>query len=125
VIGRLVLGTGGLVLLSACATTAPPPRASIGRLTPPPVTLTGLERVMGHDARNLIALFGNADQDVRENTARKLQFGSAICILDAYLYPPAAGKEPLVTYVEARQTDGKPIDKASCIAALTRRKEAR
>ncbi len=119
-----MVGAGGLILLSACTTT-PPPRATVGSVTPPPVTLTGLERVMGHDARNLVALFGNADQDVREATARKLQFGSAICILDAYLYPPAAGKEPLVTYVEARQTDGKPIDKASCIAALTRRKEAR
>jgi hypothetical protein len=121
---RLMMGIAGMILLSACTTT-PPPRATVGQVTQPPVTLTGLERVMSHDARNLIALFGNADQDVREATARKLQFGSAICILDAYLYPPSAGKEPLVTYVEARQTDGTAIDKASCIAALTRRKEAR
>jgi hypothetical protein len=49
----------------------------------------------------------------------------AICILDAFLYPPAKGKEPIVTYVEARQNDGTTIDKASCVAALTRRKEAR
>ena len=70
-------------------------------------------------------MFGNADQDVREENSRKLQFGSGICILDAYLYTPAKGKEPLVSYIDARQPDGGAIDRASCVAALTRRKEAR
>ncbi len=57
--------------------------------------------------------------------ARRLQFAGPICILDAYLYPPDTSAEPQVTYVDARQPDGRDIDRASCVAALTRRKEAR
>jgi hypothetical protein len=116
---------GGLIL-SACAAT--PRAAKIATpvlVSPPLVTPTGLDRVMGRNASTLVSLFGNADQDVREENSRKLQFSSGICILDAYLYTPAKGKEPIVSYVDARQPDGGPIDKASCVAALTRRKEAR
>jgi hypothetical protein len=115
---------GGLVLLAACGST-PKPQPIAAAPPPAPIRLTGLERVIGQDARALVTLFGAADQDVWEASARKLQFGSAICIMDAYLYPPARGREPLVTYVDARQPDGKPIDRASCVGALTRRKEAR
>jgi hypothetical protein len=116
----------GVLILSACAAT--PRAAKIATpvlVSPPLVTPTGLERVMGRNASTLVSLFGNADQDVREENSRKLQFSSGICILDAYLYTPAKGKEPIVSYVDARQPDGGPIDKASCVAALTRRKEAR
>jgi hypothetical protein len=112
--------------ISACAAT--PKAAKIAapvRVSPPLVTSAGLDRVIGRNASSLIALFGNADQDVREDNSRKLQFSSGICILDAYLYVPTKGKEPLVSYVDARQPDGGTIDKASCVAALTRRKEAR
>jgi hypothetical protein len=122
---RLILTGGSIVLLAACGPTAPirPPLVSIP--APPIARTSGLDRVMGRDARSLVALFGAADQDVREENARKLQFGSGVCILDAYLYPPAKGREPLVTYIDTRQPDGKDIDRASCVAALTRRKEAR
>jgi hypothetical protein len=48
-----------------------------------------------------------------------------VCVLDAYLYPPAAGKEPVVTWIDARRPTGEDFDRASCIAALTRRGEAR
>ena len=80
----------------------------------------GLERVMGQNAAGLVSLFGTPDADFREGAARKLQFQGPICVLDAYLYPED-GKEPRVTYVDARQLDGTPIDRASCVAALTRR----
>jgi hypothetical protein len=123
-IRRHILIATGAVLATACSSTTPPPPASVSYVAPLS-TLTGLDRVIGRDARNLVSLFGAADQDVWEASARKLQFGSAICILDAYLYPPSKGREPLVTYVDARQPDGRAIDKASCVAALTRRKEAR
>ncbi len=46
-------------------------------------------------------------------------------MLDAYLYPPAPGREPVVTHVDARLPSGEDIDRASCVAALSRRKEAR
>lgn len=114
----------GLALLAGCG-PVPKPQPIAVAPPPPPIRTTGLERVIGQDARGLVALFGAADQDIWEASAHKLQFGSAICIMDAYLYPPARGNEPLVTYVDARQPDGRPIDRASCVAALTRRKEAR
>ena len=122
--GALVLGS--VLILSACATTPRPPRTQAAvNVAPPSIVPTGLDRVIGRNAASLISLFGNADQDVREENSRKLQFGSGICILDAYLYTPAKGKEPLVSYIDARQPDGGAIDRASCVAALTRRKEAR
>ena len=79
---------------------------------------------MGQDQASLVRLFGQPDAETREGTARKLQFTSGICVLDAYLYPK--GSEPArVTWVDARQPDGSPIDRASCVAALTRRTAAR
>ena len=85
---------------------------------------TGLERVIGQPAAGLARLFGQPQADVREGTARKLQFAGPICVLDAYLYPKGAG-EPLVTYLDAREPDGGPIDRASCVAALAHRERAR
>ena len=86
---------------------------------------TGLERVLGTNARGLVALFGPADQDVHEEGSQRLQFRGPICVLDAYLYPESKGRDPIVTYLDARQPDGRDIDRASCVAALTRRREAR
>jgi hypothetical protein len=109
------------LLLGACVAAESPPPAPY-RGPPPPRTYStvGLERVMGQTARGLTALFGAADADVTEGAARKLQFGSQICVLDAYLYA-RDGKDPVVTHVDARQRDGSAIDRASCVAALSRR----
>jgi hypothetical protein len=112
-----------LALLAGCGPTQQLP---IVKAPPPPVRVeAGLDRVLGRDARSLIALFGPPNQDVREDTARKLQYASGVCVLDAYLYPPGPGREPLVTHVDARLPTGEDIDRASCIAALVRRREAR
>ncbi len=102
-----------LVPLAGCATApiAPVP------VTPPVISTLGLERVLNQNAPTLTALFGPPDLDVREAQARKLQFVGPICVLDAYLYPKG-GREPVVTYIDARQPDGRDIDRASCIAAL-------
>ncbi|MFO1239551.1 MAG: hypothetical protein U1E64_04280 [Sphingomonadaceae bacterium] len=118
----------GLALLAGCSTVPrPQPRPQPQQIrtvapAPAPLRTAGLERVVGRDARALVAQFGPAVQDVIEASARKLQFASPSCILDAYLYPPARGKEPLVTYVDARQPDGRSIDNAACVAALMRHK---
>ena len=85
-----------------------------------PYSSAGLERVIGQNAAGLTQLFGQANADMREGTARKLQFQGPICVLDAYLYPKGSA-EPRVTYVDAREPDGSAIDRASCVAALTRR----
>ena len=84
-----------------------------------------LQNVVGRNARLLESQFGKPDLDVREGNARKLQFASPVCVLDAYLYPPRGGGEPVVTYVDARLPDGRDMDRASCIAALSRREQAR
>ena len=66
------------------------------------------------------------DLDLREGPARKLQFLGPACVLDAYLYPPRSGRgEPVVTYVDARQPDGRDMDRASCVAALTAQRQTR
>ncbi|KQN93737.1 hypothetical protein ASE95_02075 [Sphingomonas sp. Leaf231] len=109
-----------LLTLGGCATTSVP-RPTVSRAIPVALPTLGLEAVMGQNAAHLTQTFGQPDADVREGTARKLQFSSAICILDAYLYPSNGHAEPRVTWVDARQRDGSSIDRASCVAALNRR----
>lgn len=104
--------------LAGCVPAMLEPAAAGAR--PVPLPTTGLERVLGQDAAGLVRLFGQPDADVREGTARKLQFQSRFCVLDAYLYPQA-GAAPRVTFVDTREPDGSTIDRASCVAALSRR----
>ncbi|PTQ12834.1 hypothetical protein CLG96_01415 [Sphingomonas oleivorans] len=118
----------GLAALAACTTpSAGPPTIVSPPSSPSPAKLptAGLERVMGQDARALQLLFGDPDLDLRETGARKLQFSGPLCVLDTYLYPRGSGREPVVTYVDARRPDGTDFDRASCVAALSRRQEAR
>ena len=126
-------------VLAGCATTAPPARtapvSTKPALTkpaptrvrpsrkPPPSAIAqvvpGVEGVIGNDAAGLIRQFGKPRLDIVEGDARKLQFSGTACVLDAYLYPPVAGKEPLATYIDARRpSDGQDVDRAACIAAL-------
>ena len=93
------------------------------RNPPPPVVqaLPGIEGVIGSSAASLTRQFGEPRLDVREGDARKLQFSGSSCVLDVYLYPPAAGQEPRATYVDARRPgDGRDVERAACIAALRR-----
>lgn len=110
-----VIVTAAAFGLGACA--AVPETAAPVQSAPPIVSKSGLERVLDHNAAALVALLGQPDLDVREDQARKLQFAGPICVLDAYLYPKG-GREPVVTYVDARQPDGRDIDRASCVSAL-------
>jgi hypothetical protein len=111
--------TGGLLLAGCGETMARPVAPSAVPVRP--ISTTGLARVMGQNAVELARTFGPPDADVREGTARKLQFKGPICVLDTYLYPGNAGSEPTVSYIDTRQPDGSPIDRASCVAALARR----
>jgi hypothetical protein len=113
------------LLASACApratrevAPASRPRGPAAGASPPTRAVAGLEAALGRTAAQLTARFGPAALDIREGTARKLQFESPACILDAYLYPPAAGGEPIVTHIDARLPDGRDFDEASCVAAL-------
>ncbi|MBX3566245.1 MAG: hypothetical protein KF730_16920 [Sphingomonas sp.] len=118
---------GGALALAACGESAPPVRsagyvpvpagASASAPLPPGMATT----VSGQPAARLIAQFGAPYLDISEGSARKLQFAGPICVLDAYLYPKGRG-EPLVTWFDTRQRDGSPIDPASCVTALTKRR---
>jgi hypothetical protein len=133
-----------LPLLAACATvppgtppkTAPAHRPRTAAIPPsrpaPPAKpafrapqvqqLPGLQTVIDKDATALLRQFGAPQLDVREGDMRKLQFAGEACVLDIYLYPLKPGAVPVATYVDARRSsDGLDVDRASCVAALTRR----
>ncbi|WP_242138557.1 hypothetical protein [Sphingomonas sp. TREG-RG-20F-R18-01] len=105
-----------LALLGGCVSTAATTPMARAPMIPIPAG-TGLGQVVGASAASLTHMFGAPIADVREGTARKLQFSNATCVLDTYLYPKGNG-EPVVTYLDTRQTDGSPIDRASCVGAL-------
>ena len=82
----------------------------------------GLEGVIGATAAELARQFGSPRLEVWEGDARKLQFMATACVLDVFFYPGSPGREPQATYVDARRaSDGKDVDRASCIAALRQR----
>jgi hypothetical protein len=120
---RSLLIVPALIMLTACGESSLPRVQGPAAIAPPLVrAATGIDRILGKDARSLTQLFGSPAQDVREENARKLQFTSNDCILDAYLYPPSKGREPVVTYVAARTPDGKDAERQSCINALAKRR---
>lgn len=117
---KLLIAIVPSLALAGCGGTIVPPPV---RAAPVPIPggAAGLDRVLGQTGSSLIRLFGQPAADIREGTARKLQFGNATCVLDAYLYPKGRG-EALVTYFDTRQRDGSPIDPASCVTALSKRR---
>ncbi|HKT85940.1 MAG TPA: hypothetical protein VJQ77_07645 [Novosphingobium sp.] len=105
----------------AASSRAPAVRAPSRAAPPAPKfqTIPGLEGVIGADRRQLISRFGTPRLDVWEGDARKLQFTGNACVLDIYLYPTPASREPLATFLDARRaSDGQDVDRAACVAAL-------
>lgn len=136
---EIVAALAAIPLLAGCASTSgsPAPGSPSTATKPgrgvvrPPVKapsqpaqvhmMPGLEGVIGATAPELARRFGPPRLDVWEGDARKLQFSGAPCILDVYLYPGAQGREPQATYVDARRaSDGRDVDRASCVASLRR-----
>jgi hypothetical protein len=106
------------LLLAGCTTTPSPQAAPVASA---PVTRAGPTGVIGSSAAALQAQFGRPELEVREGNARKLQFVSPDCVLDAYLYPPRQGAEAVVTHVDTRLPDGRDTDRAACIASFSAR----
>ena len=117
------------LLLAGCAATplpaprpaTPPERTAASIPARPALDRRGLEAVMGKDIGALKRMFGEPRLDVVEVNGRKLQFTGKACVLDAFLYPDGKGGTEIVTYVDARRTDGAAVDRASCVDALQRR----
>lgn len=113
--------------VKSAASAAPPARSAVRAPVRKPISaphiqvIPGLEGVIGATPAELSRQFGTPRLDVYEGDARKLQFSGTACVLDVYLYPPAAGSEPTATYVDARRaSDGEDVDRVACAAALKR-----
>ena len=95
---------------------SPTPSSPLPVVTPLPQqrgTLIGLT------AAELVQRFGNPALQIREGQSLKLQFRSASCILDAYLYRPASGQGvERVAHVDARLRSGADTNQSACIASL-------
>jgi hypothetical protein len=105
----------------SAAVTGNRPAANLHRGGSLPSAPAGAEAIIGDSARDLTRQFGPPRLDLTEGAAHKLQFASDACVLDAYLYAPRAGGDPVVTHVDTRSPDGSDVDRAACIAALQRR----
>lgn len=105
-------------VLAGCGAVVPPPETAFVPASAPP-RQSG--KVVGMESRGLIARFGQPRLDVRDGPARKLQFTGARCILDLFLYAPSPGKEPVVTYAEARTSAGVDVDADGCARSISSR----
>jgi hypothetical protein len=110
------------LLLAGCASTpAPEP---VQPATPAPVETSSHHHstLDGMTANELGQHFGRPSLQIREGDGTKLQFAGPHCILDAYLYPsPSGAGIPRVTHVDARNSQGNPVNAQNCIAALEAR----
>jgi hypothetical protein len=102
-----------LLFVAACAPTTPPPVVA-----PPPPPPPGLDRLIGKPAASVTAMLGPASLDKTEGPARQMQFVRPVCVLDVYLYPPAAGGAPVVRTAAARKPDGTRMDPGSCFRLI-------
>lgn len=80
----------------------------------------GGQGVMGRTAAALIRQFGQPRLDLTEGTGHKMQFAGDRCVMDAYLYAPRTGADPVVTHIDTRGPDGQDVDHQACIATLER-----
>jgi hypothetical protein len=114
-------------LAAGCASTprssesAGPARGTRTPVVYRPIPVESSGPLFGRTADGLVSLLGEPALDVREGSARKLQFPGATCVLDTYLYPPRERAEPVVSHIDARLPDGRDTDREACIASLRRR----
>ena len=102
------------LLLSACATAPRQPElqpVSTAPIRPTPGGLIGLS------ASQLVSRLGNPALQVREGSSVKLQFRSARCVLDAYLYPHS-DNQLRATHIDTRAPSGVDTNQAVCIATF-------
>lgn len=98
-----------------------PARSTIVRV-PQVMAPQGLEGVIGQNAVALTRRFGTPRIDLAEGDARKLQFAGKSCVLDIFLYPVTAGREPTAAHVEARlRQGGAEADRGACIREVESR----
>ena len=108
------------VLLAAGCTPTPdvqPPPPTPSR--PAPAIPQQSSSLIGLTAAELVQQLGSPALQIREGQSLKLQFRSAACILDAYLYRSASGQGvERLAHVDARRRSGADMDQRLCIAAM-------
>ena len=104
------------LLAAGCARTPEPQpvQAAPSRPGGPVSALIGLT------ASELIVHFGQPRIQVREGPGLKMQWTSASCVLDVYLYPDGAQGRERANHVDTRLASGDRTDQRSCVATLTR-----
>jgi hypothetical protein len=113
---RLILAS--TLLVAACATTPQQQSTPQSPVAQGPAR-TGPGLLLSLTAAELVGYFGNPALQVREGNSLKLQFRGHRCVLDAFLYPQANGAGVWrVTHVDTRDTSGRDMNQAACIAAL-------
>jgi nitrous oxide reductase accessory protein NosL len=111
------------LILAGCASAPRQPQPA--PVPPPkPVVLAPQPQesgpIIGMTAGDLLAHFGPPALQVREGNSLKLQFRSATCVMDAYLYPSPAGGAARVTHIDARLPSGVDTNAQACVAQLNR-----
>ena len=108
------------VLLAAGCTPTPdvqPPQAPPPR--PSPAVPQQRGGLIGLTAAELVQRLGSPALQIREGQSLKLQFRSAGCILDAYLYRATSGQGvERVAHVDARLRSGADINQTACVSTL-------
>lgn len=119
---RIALAPLLSAVLAGCGAQIVPPAVGFTPASRPASQSAGSARtIIGADARNLIAQFGQPRLDIRDPAARKLQFGNGQCVMDVYLYPPSDRREPVATYADARLVStGTAMPWQDCAKALGR-----
>ncbi len=88
---------------------------------PSPVIPQARGGLIGLTAAELVQQLGSPVLQIREGQSLKLQFRTAGCILDAYLYLPASGQGvQRVMHIDSRAPSGANIDQSACVTALRR-----
>ena len=110
---RLILAS--TLLLAGCATRPQPPVAQTP-VTPQQPSPREPRLLLGLTPQVLVGHFGTPALQIREGNSLKLQFRTARCVLDAYLYPQGGALK--VTHVDTRTATGALFDQATCISDL-------
>jgi hypothetical protein len=121
--GKRLSQVGAVLAALSVTACAAPQRAEQVR-TPPlpaiPPGPTGLGAVIGQTPEAVLQRFGSAYLDRREGPARHLQFKNAGCIFDVYFYADANSAAHTGRHADARLTDGRTAEPATCIDAQLR-----
>ena len=111
------LALASVLLLSACVSTPEPEPVALPAAVAPRPPVSGA--LIGRTSAELVARFGTPQFQVREASGLKLQWSSASCILDVYLYPPvgsAVGERAV--HADARRADGGVVEVNGCAGSF-------